>query len=127
MKKYILSIFSFFALICFGYSQDVNPLVLEDGRIEVVMSNDLSKDDLMKLKDDLLSLAKITIQYDVLDYNKKGKIKNIRFSVDCHDGFAGEYGIDRIGDDFKFGFYRDYRTGAASPFGLRPYPFDQTK
>ena len=127
MKKYILSVLSFFALAGISYSQDINPLILEDDRIEVVMSNDLSKEDLMKLKEDLLSLAKITIQYDVLDYNRKGKIKNIRFSVNCHDGFAGEYGIDRIGDDFKFGFYRDYRPGAASPFGLSSYPFDQTK
>lgn len=127
MKKYILSIFSLFAFIGMSFSQSVNPLTLENDRIEVVFSNDLTKDDLMKLKEDLLSLAKITIQYDVLDYNRKGKIKNIRFSVDCHDGFEGEYGIDKVSDDFKFGFYRDYRPGAASPFGLSPYPFDQTK
>ena len=125
MKKVILALSVTVLLMTGLKAQDNNPIRKDSNRIEVILTNDLTKDKLMHAKKELWEKDKIILDYNILKYNKEGKIEHIKITVDCKDGFKGTYELNDFKDDFVFGFYRDYNEGVNSRFGLSPYPFDK--
>jgi len=85
-------------------------------RIEVIISNQLEFNDLVKIKLDL-SQKEIVMNYKKLEFDKNGKLQEIDFSVDCKDGFQGEAFNNNLTNQSHFGFFRDYSTDAKTPFG----------
>ena len=87
-------------------------------RIEVVFTNVLTLDSLVRIKNDLQT-KNISINYKKIDFDKNNFLKSIDCEVDCNDGFSGSFEIDlgTLDKNEKFGFYRDYSKNAKSTFG----------
>lgn len=62
----------------------------------------------------------IVLNYKKIEYNDAGQLKSIDFKVDCNDGFSGGASSDKLLEDKKPGFYRDYND-TESPFGTVGY------
>ena len=62
----------------------------------------------------------IVINYKKIEYNEAGQLKSIAFNVDCGDGFSGGASSDKVLEDKKPGFYRDYND-PESHFGTVGY------
>jgi hypothetical protein len=86
-------------------------------KIEVRFNHQLTFSDLALIK---LNLAQkgITLEYKYLKFDEEGKLVAISFSVDCNDGMRGSADNDKITNNSKIGFYRDYDKDAKSPFGV---------
>ena len=105
-----------FAIAC-GFTMD--PTGNRGGardRIEVSFNRKMEFNDLVKIKLDLAE-AGITIQYRLLEFDEQGGLKVLDFKVDCNDGFSGGAKSTEIFNQTRWGFYRDYRKNAESPFG----------
>jgi hypothetical protein len=88
-------------------------------RVEVIFNRKLVKKDLDEIQRKLFMRA-IMLQYDHLDFDKKGRLVDIKFSVDCKDGFSGRAETTGLTKKSKFGFFRDYAADATAtkpPFG----------
>ena len=87
-------------------------------RIEVIFNHKLNAKDLENIRMKLLEHG-ITLRYDYLDFDRKGRLISIGFTVDCKDGFSGKAETTGLTKDSKFGFFRDYAadaTATKSPF-----------
>ncbi|MBK6932138.1 MAG: hypothetical protein IPH12_15230 [Saprospirales bacterium] len=85
-------------------------------RVEVFFMNVHTKTDLMNIQAEL-GAQKITLEYTHMKFDADGHLQELGFTVDCQDGFKGSAKTDQAPADQSFGFYRDYRPGAAQPFG----------
>lgn len=103
--------------IATGFTLDAtNNTWEEKGRIEVSFNRKMEFNDLVKIKLDLAE-AGITIQYRLLEFDEQGGLKALDFRVDCNDGFSGGDKSTEIFNQTRWGFYRDYRKDAETPFG----------
>ncbi len=103
--------------IATGFTFDAtNNTPEENGRIEVSFNRKMEFNDLVKIKLDLAE-AGITIQYRLIEFDEQGGLKTLDFRVDCNDGFSGGDKSTAIFNQTRWGFYRDYRKDAPSPFG----------
>jgi hypothetical protein len=103
--------------IASGFTLDAIEHQQEDkDRIEVSFNRKMEFNDLVKIKLDLAE-AGITIQYRLLEFDEQGGLKSLDFKVDCNDGFSGSAKSREILNQTRWGFYRDYRKDAESPFG----------
>jgi hypothetical protein len=84
-------------------------------KIEVIFTNKLSFDDLVKIKEELKQ-DKITLTYKRLEFDGENLLKGISFSVDCNDGFKGSGGYEELTNENNIGFCRDYTGKAEMPF-----------
>jgi transcriptional regulator with XRE-family HTH domain len=101
-------------------------------RVEVAFTDDFTIDSLDFIKNELQKRG-ITVSYKKATFDKTGHLIAISVSVDCGDGFSGgfnnegdplsvffSYGKDlkpmEIGGDRRYGFFRDYRKNAKTPF-----------
>jgi hypothetical protein len=86
-------------------------------KIEIRFNHQLAFNDLALIK---LNLAQkgITLQYKYLKFDDEGKLVAISFSVDCNDGMRGSADNDKVTNNSRIGFYRDYDKNAESPFGV---------
>ncbi len=113
----ILTIFIVFAMASgFTLNATENGRPENKDRIEVSFNRKMQFNDLVKIKLDLAE-AGITIQYRLLEFDDQGGLKSLDFSVDCNDGFSGSARSTEIFNQTRWGFYRDYRKNAESPFG----------
>ena len=124
MQKFSFTLFTIILLISCLNAQENSPIRKDSNRIEVVLTNNLTREVLMDAKKELWDNSKIILDYNTLEFGQNGKIKQIKISVDCQDGFKGSYWTTNFKNNFAFGFYRDYNEGVSSPFGLSPYPFE---
>jgi len=86
-------------------------------RIEIVFTDNMTQLDLEKIKIGLKKIN-ITLNFDRLEFKQNnGKLANIKYSVDCNDGFKGSASLS-ITKEKKIGFYRDYNKDVISPFGV---------
>lgn len=87
-------------------------------RMEVLFSNTHTKTDLMNIKAEL-GAQKILLEYTHTAFDANGRLTEIAFTVDFRDGFKGSASTDKVpaADEGKFGFFRDTRAGAKTPFG----------
>lgn len=82
-------------------------MTIEKDRIEVRFNHQMEFNDLVKIKLDLAE-AGISIHFEKLVFDKRHKLTEIAFSVDCNDGFSGGASAGNLYDNGKFGFFRDY-------------------
>lgn len=87
-------------------------------RVEVLFSNTHTKTDLMNIKAEL-GAQKILLEYTHTAFDADGRLTGIAFSVDFQDGFKGSASTDKVpaAGEGKFGFFRDTRASARTPFG----------
>lgn len=110
LPVFVFAIVSGFTLVAIDNSFE------EKERIEVSFNRKMEFNDLVKLKLDLAE-AGITIQYRLLEFDEQGGLESLDFRVDCNDGFSGSAKSTEIFNQTRWGFYRDYRKNAESPFG----------
>jgi hypothetical protein len=70
---------------------------------------------LVKIKEDLLE-KEISLEYSMLQFDRKKQLKRVEFFVDCKEGFSAHAGTAHFSKDKKFGFYRDYDENSKTPF-----------
>lgn len=89
-------------------------------KIEVRFTHLLEFDDLALIK---LNMAQkgITLDYKYLKFDDSGKLVAISFRVDCNNGMRGSADSDKVTNNSRIGFYRDYDKEAKSPFGVRDF------
>ena len=85
--------------------------------VKVIFTNQLNVDDLAKIRLDLLEKG-IVLNFKTLDFNRKGKLIGIDFSVDCKDGFSGHSATNRLAAYKEYGLYRNYDEEANVPFAV---------
>ena len=111
MKKFISAILLFTLVITSAFtSQTPKP------RVEVFFNKSTGFSELVIIKAKL-EKQNIFLDYKKIEYNKKGELVALSFSVDCMDGFSGSASTDNIPAGKTFGFYRDYSDKSESPFG----------
>jgi hypothetical protein len=113
IKVIILATISFMFANKFIYSQTL--IMKTKEKIEVIFTNKLTFDDLVKIKDELKQ-NKITLIYKKLEFDGENHLKGISFSVDCNDGFKGNGGYIELTNENNIGFYRDYSGKVEMPF-----------
>jgi len=92
-------------------------IIIQEGEmVDVSFSSQLDAKDLEDIKEQLAAIN-ITLEYKSLEFNKKGKLKEIDFKVDCNDGHKGGASIKLLTKNFIARFYRDYSQNSKNPFG----------
>ncbi|MEO6683150.1 MAG: hypothetical protein ABIN48_10035 [Ginsengibacter sp.] len=89
---------------------------LEKSKIEVVFNRQTGFVELVMIKADL-EKKHIILNYKKIEFDNKGELIALSFSVDCQDGFSGSASTQELKNDVPFGFYRDYSKDTKSPFG----------
>lgn len=86
-------------------------------RVEAFFTNTHTKTDLMNIKTEL-GAQKIILDYTHMAFDANGHLTELSFTVDCQDGFKGSASTKQVpaAGEARFGFFRDPRPGAASPF-----------
>ena len=120
MKSFISTLavsIMFLSLSSFTPSSAIKKANDTPSKIEVRFNHQLVFNDLALIK---LNLAQkgITLEYKYLKFDEEGKLVAISFSVDCNDGLRGSADNDKVTNNSKIGFYRDYNKEAKSPFGV---------
>jgi hypothetical protein len=106
-------------LFVWGIQSILTAQVIEkkDGqRIEFRFTKDLTSQDLEQMKESATAFG-FKLVYNDLDFDEKGKLAGIDFSVDCpKDGSGGakSYGLRK---NSSFGFFVDRSPGASAVFG----------
>ena len=87
-------------------------------RVEVFFYNSHTLSDLQNIRAELAA-QKILLEYTHTAFDADGHLTEIGFTVDFQDGYTGSAKTTRVpgAGEPKFGFYRDPRPGAVSPFG----------
>lgn len=85
-------------------------------RVEIVFSKHTSFSELVRIRDHCEKKG-ILLGYKKVEYNEQGELMSLSFRVDCSDGFEGFGSSEKLDDEKKFGFFRDYGDNAVSPFG----------
>jgi hypothetical protein len=85
-------------------------------RVEIIFNRHTGFTELLLIKAHLEKKS-IILDYKKIEFNKKGELIALSFTVNCQDGFSGSASTDNLTTDKSFGFYRDYSKGAESPFG----------
>ncbi len=86
-------------------------------RVEVIFTNKLTFDDLVKIKADLKA-KNITIVYQKIEFDKEKHLSAINISVDCNDGFKGSVSSKPLTNDNKVRFCRDFSKKSKEPFAI---------
>lgn len=86
-------------------------------KVEVFFQHGHTLQDLKNIKAEL-GAQKILVDYVSMEFDDAGHLKALEFTVDCQDGFKGSAKSADVPDDLTFGFVRDYRTDAATPFSV---------
>ena len=85
-------------------------------KIEVVFSNNLSPEDLIKIQF-RLKKENIDLVYKQKLFSQDNKLMMVDFTVDCNDGFSGGAACYNLTAKNCFGFYRDKNSKTEDPFG----------
>ena len=118
MKNLSIKILLFSLIVClFACGSSKNDSVIaQDDRLEVTFNRQMTFEDLSEIKDQLAK-KDILIEYKSLEFDENGGLSSLKFDVDCKDGFKGGASNNRIYNDTKWGFFRDYSENSTSPFG----------
>lgn len=86
-------------------------------RVEAYFTNTHTETDLMNIKAEL-GAQKIILNYTHTAFDANGHLTELSFSVDCQDGFSGTASTKQVpsAGEARFGFFRDPRPGAITPF-----------
>ncbi len=86
-------------------------------KIEVYFQRHHTQQDLLNIQEELSAMG-IEITYEDVAFDEQGRLTSLAIRVDCKDGFSGSAYASPVPKDLSFGFVRDYRQEAASPFGI---------
>ena len=117
MKKLIVaSCLIFSAILIFGFNEKPEG---KKSRVEFYFNKETGFVELVMIKRECEKHG-IVLNYKKIEYNDAGQLKSLAFKVDCRDGFSGGASSDKLLEDKKPGFYRDY-DNTESPFGTVGY------
>jgi hypothetical protein len=105
----------FFQLFLFSATLLLGQTETKKGRIEVAFTWKTTFNDLVKAKLDMAEKG-ITLNYQRLVFWETGNLREIAFTVDCHDGFSGGANTLQASNTEPIGFFRDY-DDKSTPFG----------
>ncbi len=106
----------FVLLFTFHTSSAQEGIIIRKGElVDITFNAQLKTTDLEDIKKQLAKIN-ISIEYPQVDFNKKGKLKALKFKVDTNDGFSGSAYSPRLSKKQHVYFYRDY-VNKSSPFG----------
>ena len=94
------------------------------GKFQILFNENVGFTELVMISEHCAKNG-IVLSYKIIEYNDDGKLKRLSFRVDCQDGFSGSASTDRLVDNIKFGFFRDYRKGVSTPFGVGAIPAEK--
>ncbi len=100
------------AFICLGFTTLHAQRV---PRVEAFFQQYHNKEILMNIKAEMAAMN-IILDYTHMAFDAEGHLKELSFTVDCKDGFKGSGQSTNIPKDQSFGFVRDYRKDATTPF-----------
>lgn len=86
------------------------------GVLKVFFTAKQSNQDLMALKKNMLEIYNIQLEYNHLKFDQEGRLEEIAFSVDFRNGMKCNYGPVVVSKKKQYGFIRDYRKRAKSPY-----------
>jgi hypothetical protein len=87
----------------------------KNDRIEVIFNRKTTFEQLVKIQSDLKN-QNIDLKFSKLRFDETDGLLDIKFQVDCNDGFSGSAEDNNLSNQSRFGFYRDY-SSKKSPFG----------
>lgn len=108
-----------FILSFFFLSNDTG-LFLNKSKVLLSIDRNTSKDQLNEYQTKLRE-RNIQLNIERIEFDQENKIKFLKISVDCHDGFKGSVS-QSLKENEKIGFYRIYDKNVSSPFGMSPSP-----
>jgi hypothetical protein len=100
------------AFVCLGFTSLHAQRV---PKVEVFFQQYHTKDILMNIQAEMAAMD-IILEYTHMAFDAEGRLKELKFTVDCKDGFKGSAATDNIPKDQSFGFVRDYRQDAQYAF-----------
>ena len=87
----------------------------EKQNVKVTFKSSQNKKALTDIKRNLKKVYNIDLNYQALQFSKKGALLSIKFEVNCNDGFSGTGAAGDLKDIEDFGFERNY-SGTAAKF-----------
>jgi hypothetical protein len=105
------------ALFSFTISSFAYNKVKNENSISVVFNAKMNFDSLVAVKSELKEKG-ITIMYRSIEFDENNYLRKIDFFVDCNDGFKGSAYTDKLSNDYRFGFCRDYEKNTEVPFKI---------
>ncbi len=84
-------------------------------KVEVYFQRHYTQQDLRNIQEEL-SVMGVRIEYDRVEFDSEGRLLGLGIAVDCNDGFSGRAYARPVPEGNKFGFVRDYRQQAKTPF-----------
>jgi hypothetical protein len=93
-------------LLFSGFNVKSSGLLTFSDNIEIYFSHQQNFDDLVKIKNDLRQ-KEVTLNYQMLQFDDKGKLKEIEFKVISEGIYRGSGSSRVLKDDSKFGFIID--------------------
>ena len=112
--KIILAFLCFFTI-----STSQSKLTITDELITLSINKTTTNEQLLNFKQQL-ARRKILFTVEKIERSANNEIKFIRISVDCNDGFKGASQQQFSDADSAIGFYRSYKAGSDSAFGMQP-------
>jgi hypothetical protein len=93
-------------------------LKISDNEVSLAIDKHTTRDQLLKFKQKLWEIKKITFNIEQLTLTPNNEIETIRISVDCHDGFKGNAANNLQLSSSKIGFVRNYEPSSDIPFKI---------
>lgn len=110
MKRLLFLCFLIFAMPAFAFSQ-------RKGSLREYFTSKDDYNELMTLKKNLLDSYNIQLEYEHLKFDKNGRLQEIAFSVDFRNGMKCSCGPVVVSKKKEYGFFRNYRKKAKTPYG----------
>jgi hypothetical protein len=108
-------------LLSFVVSAPEAGLDITEDRVRLTLDRHTSSQELEQFKKDLWEKKEIRLNIVSVQYGLTGKIKFLKISVDCNDGFKGEASSTFLNDSHRIGFSR-YYDDAENPFEIGSIP-----
>lgn len=108
----------FFILALLGVCKFVNAqAIITDEKIEVLFNSTLTMEDLETIQSKMAA-QNIDLEYELLGFSKRGRLKNISFNVDFKDGSNGSAstGLRNLSRSSRMGFRKYYTNNAPYRF-----------
>lgn len=110
MKRLLFFSLLIFALPVAGFSQ-------RKGMVREYFTSKDDNNELMTLKKNLLDSYNIQLDFELLKFDQNGRLREIAFSVDFRNGMKCSCGPVVVSKKKEYGFFRNYRKKAKTPYG----------
>ena len=97
-------------------------LFTDKTKVLLSIDKNTTYEQLSQYKNDLKKLN-IDLNIKRIEFDSDNKIKSLKISVDCNDGYKGNATQSLDGNE-KIGFYRIYNDTTSSAFGMNAIPLE---